>query len=85
MFSIYKYSIAPGINKIKVPHGSKPLSVGEQLQGLVIWFEVRTDMPLTEIIVFSAYTGEILPNEYARRYIGTVQQEIGLVSHVYTN
>lgn len=87
---IYKYKIEHGHNKIKVPKGSVPISVGAQAgpeivgDEAVIYFTIPNGDPhdvLIHIIAF--HTGEDF-SMGGNKFIGTIMMDHGsYVLHVF--
>jgi len=88
MRAIYKYTLRPGKQSLKLPIGSKIISVANQRDDICIWAEVETlnsDTEERDIEVFA--TGDVmyeLYDDFERVHIGTVLLFGGdLVLHVY--
>ncbi|MFK3938921.1 hypothetical protein ACI2JA_15585 [Alkalihalobacillus sp. NPDC078783] len=88
MKAIYKYPLdARTMQKVKLPVGSKILSVGNQRNGIVVWAEVDPKEEEKETVFFWVYTtGE----EYLQRstqsvFLGTIQISLSneYVVHVF--
>jgi hypothetical protein len=86
MKTIWKFPLAGGQQKhrISMPKGAKVLTAQLQNNDITLWAEVN-DNKEKETRVFEVYgTGHEM-NEYDLDYIGTVQDNSGLVWHVYEN
>ncbi len=75
--------------ELEMPEGARVLAVGPcrqpsswMTEPLDLWAEVDPDAPLETRRFFVVGTGNPLP-WIARRYIGTVPAEPGLIWHVY--
>lgn len=85
--TIWKYSVAYGVQTVLMPEDSDPLSVGAQGDAIALWCWVNPAAPMRAYRVAVAYTGDSLSNRlWPSDYVGTVQlvQPAGpLVYHVF--
>ena len=88
MMTIHKYTLEIADEQVvRVRHGARVLSVGEQHDVLVFWAEVDTEKPPAPLSFSIRGTGHPLgligSLGASARFVGTVQTRRGLVWHVY--
>lgn len=83
MRTIWKYKIDG--NNIEVPYGSKILSVANQNDVPVVWFDVDDDMIQMETwVICIVVTGGNIPTNNRAEFIGTILLHNGSdVLHIY--
>jgi hypothetical protein len=86
-FTIHKTSLVPGANTLFVPAGTKFLSVGNQNNKPVIWYQFPTKNKLNfskMTIVQCIMTGQDYDLRPLTKFIGTVLLDDGhFVLHVF--
>ena len=84
MSTIWKFILSPYNPATLMPKGAKILTAAEQREQLFIWAEVDPAAP-TETRAFEIFgTGDEIPNDVDRQYIGTAFFHGGSrVFHVY--
>ena len=81
---IWKFAIGSTVPKISMPRGAEILTVQVQHGVPTIWALVDTDAPKVNRLVRVYGTGWDLPKHVlGERYIGTWQQDDGLVWHLF--
>ena len=83
-YRVFKYPIERhGPTILRVPQKSAILSVGAQLEGVVLWIMVDPDQPEVLRDIEAYFTGEeIFQPDIPISFIGTVTYS-GLVSHIF--
>lgn len=84
MYTIHKFEVDVGENKIFLSSTARILHAGEQRGRLYIWAVVNTEEEVkTPRKIFVHGTGFPLEGSTHSVHIGTVQMETGLVFHVF--
>ena len=94
MKRIFKYEIPMRLSymgasweprtNVKLPQGARILTTQAQNNVPVLWAEVDPEAPLEDRELLIAATGEDLPADVERTYIGTIQLAQGnLIFHIY--
>lgn len=85
MKTIYKYTIDPSTERVRMTLGAEIISVHEQHGQICLWAIVDQEEKRTESREFAIYpTGEPILNFEYRKYVGTVYlNNASLVFHVF--
>jgi len=86
MLTVWKYELDTGLNRIDVPVGSKPLSVGTKFPDyeINIWINVETENPKVPMLFYVIGTGWEIPQSLmVTAFVGTVIFANGYVWHVF--
>ncbi len=85
MLTIYKYSLEPGLNRLNMPAGARPLTAREQNGQMQMWALVDPYASLVPREILVVGTGHGIPDfieERALVHIGTVDI-YDLIFHVF--
>lgn len=82
--AIWKFELVPMDNRIKMPLGSRILSVGVQGAALMMWAVVSPDLQESQRDIFVAMTGQqYTAGQVGGHFVGTLLHPTGLVFHVF--
>lgn len=83
MKTIYKYNISSTQNTLILRKGAQILSVGYQGLRMMLWAVVDTDAPQQNREVLVLGTGWNTDLQEHHKFIGTLQDNVGFVWHVF--
>jgi len=84
MKTIFKYPLATvPVIMLHLPKGARFLCVAEQNDAWYLWAEIDPNSPTVErkFLVFG--TGQPIPEDIVKWYIGTIHMHNGYVWHIY--